>query len=360
MLIGIVGGRLQGTEIAYLAREAGYRTLLVDRDPRAPAAGLVDSVATFDMADRTLLRDVIGRVDIVFPAIENTAILEVLSHVAGQAGTPVVLDLDAYRISASKLESNRLFAELGIPAPRPFPECGFPVIAKPCFGSGSEGVRMFTRQSDMDSFLSGREIKDWCIQEFADGPSYSVEVIGRPGDYQAILVTELFMDEIFDCRKVVAPARLPGSVESDFKSGSIAIAEAIGLRGIMDAEVILAGGKLLFLEIDARFPSQTPIAVYHATGINMVETLADLFLNRQVRRRPCMSVRSTSLEHVRITKDGSRCLGEHIMAQCGPLRVMKGFLDSEIAITNFRAGSNDCVATLINRSPTRHDAPAHS
>lgn len=348
MLVAILGGRLQGTEIAYLARKAGYQTLLVDRDPQAPAAGLVDRFVTFDLADTARLREVLGTVDIVFPAIENTATLERLAQVAALTGSPVVLDLDAYRISASKLRSNKLFAEIGIPFPRPFPECVFPVIAKPCFGSGSEGVRRFTRPADLAAFLADRDPADWCIQAFADGPSYSVEVIGQPGDYQALLVTELFMDESFDCRKVVAPASLPPRLEADFKAASIAIAEAIGLRGIMDAEVILAGGRLLFLEIDARFPSQTPIAVYHATGINMVAMLADLFLDKPVRRMEEGPVKPTTLEHRRITAAGFACQGEHIMAGCGPLRIIKGGFGAEWAITNVQPGAAECVATLIN------------
>ncbi len=37
MLTGIVGGRLQGVELACLARNAGWRTLLVDRKEEVPA-----------------------------------------------------------------------------------------------------------------------------------------------------------------------------------------------------------------------------------------------------------------------------------------------------------------------------------
>ena len=348
MIAAIMGGRLQGTEIAYLAREANFRTVLVDRDPQAPAAGLTDSFVEADMTDSSALRDIFTSVDIVFPAIENTAALEAIACIAGQTNTPVVLDLDAYRISASKLESNRLFDSIGIPMPGPYPGCRFPVIAKPCFGSGSEGVRLFTRQADLNVFLSSRDIRDWCIQEFAQGPSFSLEVIGRPGDYHALLVTELFMDEIFDCRKVAVPARLPAELESEFKSLSKAIAEAIGLTGIMDVEVIMSGGKLLFLEIDARFPSQTPIAVYHASGVNMVEMLADIFLNRPVKDVSGLPVRTATLEHVSITRGERSYQGEHIMVGCGPLRVINGFQGAEKAITNFRGDSGNCVATLIN------------
>lgn len=355
MLIGILGGRLQGAEIAYLAREAGYGTLLIDRDPQALAAGLVDRFHAFDITDQARLHEVLAGVDIVFPATENDATLSLLVAACRSAGKPLVLDPDAYAISSSKLKSNVLFERIGIPFPRSFPGCAFPVIAKPSGGSGSEGVSVFGGKAELDGFMACRQHEPWCIQEFVEGPSYSVEVIGQPGDYQALLVTELFMDEGLDCRKVVAPAVLRADIERDFKARSIAIAEALRLKGIMDVEVILSGERLYFLEIDARFPSQTPIAVYHSTGVNMVVMLADLFMGNRVERAACRPARRATLEHVQVDNGRESYQGEHIMTRCGPLHLEERFFGSERALTSFRKESSNWVATLINKASTLHD-----
>ncbi len=40
MLIAIIGGKLQGLEALYLARKAGYKTLLIDKNPDATATRL--------------------------------------------------------------------------------------------------------------------------------------------------------------------------------------------------------------------------------------------------------------------------------------------------------------------------------
>ncbi len=40
MLIGIVGGRLQGMEAVYLAKKAGFETLVIDRKEDAPATSI--------------------------------------------------------------------------------------------------------------------------------------------------------------------------------------------------------------------------------------------------------------------------------------------------------------------------------
>jgi pyrrolysine biosynthesis protein PylC len=352
MLIAIIGGRLQGTEIAYLAREAGHRTVLVDRDPKSPASGLVDDFRAFDIADGDQLHDVVAAADIVFPAIEDIETLGILEAAAARADTPIMLDLQSYRVSASKLRSNELFVRLDIPTPPSYPNCGFPVIAKPCYGSGSEGVRIFAQRPELDAFLADKQPESWCIQQFIDGPSYSVEIIGQPGDYKALQVTELFMDESFDCMKVAAPATLDPGIEAEFRAKSVAIAEALGLDGIMDVEVIVADGHLYFLEIDARFPSQTPIAVYHSTGINMVKMLVKLFVDGKVANVEDLSIEHATLEHMDFKNGEPHSQGEHIMANCRPLHVRRNFFDSDVAITDYREDADQWVATLINRSGT--------
>lgn len=352
MKMAIIGGKLQGTEVAYLAREAGYETLLVDRNTQAPASGLVDRFVSFELADSARLREIISGVDLVFPAIEDLGVLTMLSETCEQMDKPVVLDLEAYKVSCSKLRSNELFEKLAAPMPVPFPACGLPAIAKPCFGSGSVGVRVFERQADLDAFLADRNPGDWCVQQFVEGPSYSLEVIGRPGAYQAIQVTELFMDDIWDCRKVLAPAVLPADLEAEFRARSLAIAEALQLKGIMDVEVILAGGTFYFLEIDARFPSQTPIAVYHSTGINMVRMLADLFVHGRAESVMNHSAGRATLEHVWVTGGETRCQGEHVMSHYGPLHVINRFSGAERAITSYSGNDSGWVATLINRAST--------
>jgi len=111
------------------------------------------------------------------------------------------------------------------------------------------------------------------------------------------------------------------------------------------------------LEIDARLPSQTPLAVYHATGVNMVHMLASVFLSPFRRRRqPPMRSRGVILEHVRVTPEGIFIEGEHIMAQAGPLDRITGFFGADEALTNYRKDAPCWVATLIVGGRTRLQA----
>ena len=138
---------------------------------------------------------------------------------------------------------------------------------------------------------------------------------------------------------------------------SVKIAEAIRLTGLMDVEVILHEGRFKVLEIDARFPSQTPLCVHASTACNMFEMLAELFLSGKLPPLGAsVSVRGAILEHIRVTSREIVVEGEHIMADAGPLDRVPGFFGADEAITSYREGTPAWVATLIVTGDTRQGA----
>ena len=92
----------------------------------------------------------------------------------------------------------------------------------------------------------------------------------------------------------------------------------------MDIEVMVHEGQLKVLEIDARLPSQTPTAVFHACGINMVGLLAETVLGGRdpaVDRTPRQGC---CYQHVRVAGGAVEVLGEHMMGAARPLRLIPG------------------------------------
>ncbi len=363
----IIGGNLQGVEATYLAHKAGWKVLVIDRKPAPPASGLCDSFIQLEIIHPKQLDTILQDVDLVIPAVENHETLHCLVEWSQTAPVPLAFDPDAYEISSSKLESDRLFARIGVPAPLPWPACGFPLIAKPSFGSGSEGVRFFRNRRQLEECFPSLPPHDWVLQEYLDGPSYSLEVIGEPGHYSTIQVTGLEMDAGYDCKRVLAPTQLSLEQVTQLEKISLTIAEALRLKGLMDVEAILHQGRLKVLEIDARLPSQTPAAVYWSTGINMLEMLARLFLEKQApgkllppagqnpfvkgfRHLPKLFIipaRGVVYEHILVSRDTLEVCGEHIMTTGGPLHLLTDFFGAEEAITDYVPGSQRWVATLI-------------
>jgi pyrrolysine biosynthesis protein PylC len=365
MLIAVVGGKLQGVEATYLAHKAGWQVQLIDINPAVPASGLCDFFVPMDITDEGWLDPVLKDVDMIIPALENREVLDTLFRGCCAAGIPLAFDVDAYAVSSSKPESNRLFKRVGIPMPAPWPECGFPVVAKPGSGSGSEEVRIFHNQQQLEErFSHSLPPGGWVLQEYMEGPCYSLEVVGVPGDYMPLQVTDLAMDAGYDCKRVSAPTQLSSQQVEQFKKIAVTIAEAIQLKGLMDVEVILHNGQLKILEIDARLPSQTPTVVYKSTGCNILQLLAQYSFNNKKfcggpggsfskappgRRRHHLltGIRGVVYEHIKVSSDTIEVCGEHIMAHAGPLHLLTDFFGADEAITNYAPNRTDWVATLI-------------
>jgi pyrrolysine biosynthesis protein PylC len=312
-------------------------------------------------ADVTAERDLdgaLGGVDFVIPTLEDDDALSTLTRWSRAAGVPLAFDPEAYALSSSKLKSARFFGEIGLPVPLAWPDCDFPVLAKPGRGSGSKGVRIFEDLNSMESeFPAEFPPSDWILEEFLDGSEHSLEVIGQPGDYRTLQVTDLYVDENYDCKRVVAPSGLPPELIADFEALSLTIAEALNLYGIMDVEVVHSRGELKVLEIDARLPSQTPTAVYWSTHQNMVELLGDLYTAPKRDLPPLApSPRGAVYEHIRVSRHGLEICGERIMAEGGPLELRRDFFGADEAITNYAPDRDPWLATLIFSGANRREA----
>jgi len=358
MKIAIIGGKLQGVEACYLAKKADWHVLLIDKKEDIPALGLCDEFVKWDVTkEEEQFLDLLKQVDLILPAMENIEALKSLSYYKGKLDVPIAFDFNAYQVSCSKMDSNQVFLATETPMPRLWPECRLPLVVKPSGSSGSEGVFKVKNEEDLKKLKEKPEIfSNWVVQEFVEGPSYSIEVIGFQGKYQVYQVTELEMDEHYDCKRVLAPAVLNDEIEKAFGHIALTLARHLKLQGIMDVEVILHQGELKVLEIDARLPSQTPTVVYKSTGVNMVEVLGNSFIKNQLQEMGTKKTHGTVYEHIRVSEEDIKVCGEHIMTEAGPLKLIPDFFGGDEAITNYSPGKKEWMATLINTGSTREDA----
>ncbi|MCG6881636.1 MAG: 3-methylornithine--L-lysine ligase PylC [Deltaproteobacteria bacterium] len=353
MLAAVVGGNLQGIEAVYLSQKAGVDVRLIDKNRSAPASGLCDQFIQFEVTSENHPGSIFEGVDLVIPALENMDALMALEHWTSVLEIPFAFDPAAYGISSSKSKSNRLFEEQHVPIPRPWPYCGFPVLAKPDTGSGSHGVKVFHEHTALEVYKK-TALESIVLQEFVQGPFYSIEVLGAPGQYASLQVTDLHMDQHHDCKRVLAPTDLPDSLVSEFKRTACTLAHALALNGLMDVEAILHENELKVLEIDARLPSQTPTAVYWSTGLNMIQLLGDLFLNG-IYNTPTESINKNGViyEHICVRPHILEVAGERVMSGATSLGIHTDFFGADEAISNYKPDREQWVATLIFRDSDR-------
>jgi pyrrolysine biosynthesis protein PylC len=383
MRLLIVGGKLQGTEAVYLAGKAGWETVLVDRREAPPAAGLADRHVVADItADEDLARRLVTACDAVLPACEDEPTLAWLAGRVPAWGVPFLFDLDAYRVTESKLTSRRLFADLDVPRPREWPQCGFPAVVKPSTASGSEGVTVVHDEAALVAARSELQLRghDVVVEEYVAGPSLSLEVLAWGGRAVPLQVTGLEFDAAYDCRRVVAPVgetagepacpgsggacdwsvAVPAGVLDAFHAASVRVAEGLGLQGLMDVEVMVRGAEPKLLEIDARLPSQTPTAVYWSSGLNIVELLARTVMDGALPPVDRAPRRACVYQHVRASGGMLEVLGEHVMGSAGPLQLVPGFFGADEALTDYAPGRDGWAATLIIAAESAREALARA
>jgi pyrrolysine biosynthesis protein PylC len=368
MKLAVVGGKLQGTEAAYLAQEAGFDVVLIDRRPGRPASGLVSETHVFDVTtDVVRAREVLTGCDAVLPTCEDMATLACLARMAPTWGVPLLFDLESYKVSSSKLASNDLFARLDVPRPQAWPACGFPAIVKPSVGSGSQGVRLARSEPELALLRAGLAAEGGgaVVEEYVPGPSLSLEVVAWGDETTVLLTTDLEFDAAYDCKRVNAPVEPAGVVTAAtierFREVTGVLARGIGLHGVMDVEVMVAAdGTPKVLEIDARLPSQTPACVFHASDVNLLALVVDTYLGASPPAVTAQAARGAVYEHV-LARDGVvEVLGEHMIGGAGPLTRRDGLWGADVVLTDHETGAREWRAILMTRGADLPEARARA
>lgn len=360
MRLCIVGGALQGMEAVFLAHEAGYETVVIDRKETAPALSICDEPHVLDpLKDISAALEVFSTCDAVIPACEEIDLLEELDDIMRESGIPFLFDMDSYDISCSKRMSNDIMESVGVPLPGHWPECGYPVIVKPSSQSGSIGVSVAFSDEDV---ARGLKIVDSLgdvpvIQEFVHGKSVSIEVIGDGRRVRAFVTTEVVLDSNYDCKMVRCfPDILSEDQDRDFREIGENVAAAIGLTALMDVEAILTPKGLRVLEIDARIPSQTPAAIYIATGVNLLEELVTSSLGSPAGR--VSSGGSGIYWHLHFRDGTLRTTGEKEFGKVRGPKMGSGLFGSDRYISDYVPGAKEWHGTFMVSGSTPDEAEA--
>ncbi|WP_406660351.1 3-methylornithine--L-lysine ligase PylC [Methanolobus sp. ZRKC3] len=338
--IALIGGKLQGFEANYLAKKAGMQVLLIDRNPQALSRNVVDEFHCFDITvEPEKLIAISKRVSGILPVNENLATLDFLRNIQDELGCPLLFDFDAYHISMDKNRSKEYFNSIQIPTPLDRPSSP-PYFIKPPCESSSTGTAIIYD----DAGLKGLD-PSTLIEEYVEGDVVSLEVIGDGRHFAVIKETKVHVDDGYDCHMVTPMDNYP-----QFRDISYKLAKNLNLHGIMDVEAIDSEKGLKVLEIDARFPSQTPTAVYHSSGMNLLEMLLEAFLegvqeeNRHPDNRYCI------FEHLAAMDDGLVGVGEHVLSDGNDYRQFH--ISEGLEIFHCTGGEHE-VFTLISWDGTK-------
>lgn len=224
---------------------------IVGNGPLAEQAQRLAQAAGYELAS--------DGADYILPATEDDGVLKTLT------GDNVLFDQDAWKLCSSRIAADALLKERGIPAPAYFPGGAEPYLVKPDRGSFGRGIWV----TDDYCEVGGAVNAGFVTQEELPGDVWSAVVTGTPGSYTAHAPARLAFD---DRRRRTGAEFLDLPALDALRQTAIAVAEAVGVKGVLEVEAICHLGVWKVIDLNARLPMFTPDALL-ASGVNLLEEL---------------------------------------------------------------------------------------
>lgn len=257
--VGMLGGGQLGRYAVMAARTMGYRTMVIEPDPNAPAGRVADEhlVAPYD--DEDALRRLGDECDVITTEFENppAAALEFLDRRTLVAPSP-----RAVSIAQDRIEEKAFLVDAGLPVgPHAVvdsadadPAITYPAILKTArLGYDGKGQRTVADASEMRA--AWRLIGSVpCVLEQALDLQAEVSVVAArtsDGGFSAYPVAEnTHVDGILDL--TVVPAHLSRSLTDRAVGLALGVADALAYVGVLAVEFFVVDGDLLINEIAPR------------------------------------------------------------------------------------------------------------
>ena len=304
----------QGVEFDYATvhavwalREAGFETIMINSNP--------ETVSTdYDTADRLYFEPL--TFEDVLNVIEHERPKGVIVQLGGQtplklaraltdAGVPIWgTTADAIHVAEDRDAFHALCTRLGIPQPEggvaATPDAarelargiGYPVMVRPSYVLGGRAMKVVHDDADLEAYLAD------VYAELPDNPSIlvddyisgAVEVdVDALSDGETTVVAGI-MEHVEaagvhsgDSACVTPPATIPEGVQEIIRAHTIRLAEAIGVRGLINVQFVIKDGEVLVIEANPR-ASRTIPYLSKAIGHPLAKYAALIAAGRTLRQ----------------------------------------------------------------------------
>ena len=316
----LAAGLLQ-IDVIEKAKSMGYYVLAVDGNPKAPGFNVADKAICADIVnEETMLK--IARdehVDgVIHPCSEvSMAVMGRINDELGLSG----ISREQAICATNKHLMRKAFEKGNAPSPKSIlaqdgedawsllqNEFDTDAILKPSRNSGSRGIAKVSRDMDKGDFIRAydealNESRDHSvlIEQFIEGPEFSIEMIVWQGEIHVLTVTD---KKTTGAPHFVELGHNQPSCFSDadvetLKAAAIAGVKALGVNNCAcHAEAKLMNGKAYLMEVGARLGGDfiSTELTHLSTGVDMVAAAIDVALGVEpdlsVKEEPkCVCIR---------------------------------------------------------------------
>lgn len=301
-LLVLAAGLLQ-IPIIQKAKEMGYYVIAADGDPKAPGLVYADKPIVANIVDEEVMLKVAHEEQIdgvIHPCSEVS--MNVMGRINDEMHLSGISRETAIR-ATNKHAMRKAFEEAGAPSPKSWltnseedawqrfnNNCNTNAILKPSRNSGSRGIAKIEKGISEEEFnnLYNRafiESRDHSvlIEEFVEGPEFSVEIIVWHGQVNVLTVTDKKTTEApyFVELGHNQPSVYPTEIVESIKRAAIQGVWALGLEDCAaHAELKVEDGKPYLMEIGARLGGDfiSTQLTHLSTGIDMVAAAINVAL----------------------------------------------------------------------------------
>ncbi|MDX2381279.1 MAG: 5-(carboxyamino)imidazole ribonucleotide synthase, partial [Acidimicrobiia bacterium] len=262
-----LGGGQLGRYALMAAATMGYRTVVVDPDPSAPAGTVASEHLVTPYDDPTSLRRLVSDCDVVTVEFENppAAALDELS-----VGTVVAPSPDAVRIAQDRILEKRFLVENGFPVgpyaelvsgagspavemrPDPVFE-GSAVVKATRLGYDGKGQRRVDGVAEVHAAHADLGGVPCVVEQLLDLQTELSVLVARTVDARAetwVVAENRHVDGVLDLS--VVPADVAPQLTDRASGLGMAIADALGFVGVLAIELFVVDGELLVNELAPR------------------------------------------------------------------------------------------------------------
>ena len=310
-LMVLAAGLLQ-IPVIKKARDMGYYVIAVDDDPNAPGMALADkAIVPGGLVNEEKLV-AIAKEEHIDGVIHPCS--EVAMNVMGRINDELHLCGISKEIAIRATNKNLMreaFERYGAPSPKSIltkdeedawnvfcNEFDTNAILKPSRNSGSRGIAKVEKGIAKELFVTLyqralEESRDHqvLIEQFIEGPEFSVEVIVWQGEPHVLAVTDKKTTEApyFVELGHNQPSVYPEETQKKLKDGAIAGCKALGLTNCAaHCELKVQDGEAYLMEIGARMGGDfiSTVLTHLSTGIDMVAATIDVVLGIEPDLKP--------------------------------------------------------------------------
>ena len=278
---------------AWAIRQMGLDAVVINNNPETVSTDYdactrlyfepLDTESVLDVIDQE--RALTGTPPAVVLTFGGQTAIDLAKDLA-YADVPIAgLTAEAIEITEDRERFAGLLAELGLEGPRGSLAIdtdglrsaierlgGLPVIVRPSWVIGGRGIAVLRSEEDVTAYLATEVGWPLRVDELVAGIELDVDAVSD-GEAWAVpgILEQIDPPGVHsgDSVAVLPPQRLPRPVQERAAEAAGRIALALGVRGILNVQMIAAGERVVVIEANPRASSTVPI-VAKATGLDVV------------------------------------------------------------------------------------------